>query len=58
MRERISEGVASYLLALKDTGPLAAKKEPIEPLSRRESASLKSVDIIVSKKAIDHSREE
>ena len=58
MPEAIGKGIASYLLALKDTAPLAAKKEPIEPLSRRESASLKSVDITISKKTIDRSREE
>lgn len=40
--EAIGKGITSYISALKDTASLAAKKEPLEPLSRREPAPLKS----------------
>lgn len=42
MPEAIGKGIASYISALKDTAPLAAKKETLEPISRREPAPLKS----------------
>ena len=57
MPEAVAKGISLYILALKNTAPLAAKKEPLEPQSCRESAPLKSVDITISKEAMDHSRE-
>ena len=58
MPETIGNGIASYISALKDTVPLAAQKEPIEPLSRQKPAPLKSLEVTISKQARDRSREE
>ena len=57
MPEAIAKGISLYILALKNTAPLAAKKEPLEPQSCREPVPLKSVDITISKEAMDRSRE-
>lgn len=51
MPEALGKGIASHISALKDTAPLAAKKQALEPISRWEPAPLKTVDIKISKRS-------
>lgn len=58
MPEAIGKVIASYITTLKYIAPLTAKTEPLERLSRREPAALKSVEVSTSKEAMDCNREE
>ena len=58
MPETIGKDIALYISALKDTAPLAAQKEPIEPLSHQEPTPLKSLEVTIRKQAMACSREE
>ena len=56
MPEAVGKGI-SYISALKDTTSVAAKKEPVEPISRQKLASLKSVEVTISKAATGRSQQ-
>ena len=58
MPEAIGKDIASYISALRDTAPVPAETEPVEPVSRREPAPSKIVAVSISKEALYHSRDQ
>ena len=52
MPEAIGKGIASYLSAVKPVAPEPVKKEPIEPIIRREPDPSRSVEVSISQEAM------
>ena len=53
MPEAIGKGIASYISALKPAASEPVNREPVEPISRREPAPSKSVEVTISQEAMN-----
>ena len=56
MPEAIGKGIASYLSAVKPVAPEPVKKEPIEPIIRREPDPSRSVEVSISQESMDRKK--
>ena len=53
MPEAIGKGIASYISALKMSETKPVKREPVEPINRRELGPSKSVEVTISQEAME-----
>ena len=53
MPEAIGKGIASYISSIKAAISEPVNRQPIEPISRREPGPTRSVEISISKEAMN-----
>ena len=58
MPEAIGKNIGSYISSIKTSVSEPVNREPIEPISRREPRPTKSVEISISREALDRRKGE